>query len=73
MYLSKQGGNMVTLIFEFDGKIKTINISPMTHNRFRLYAYKINASLQKIAGTIYEKCGDISEELIIHHLDEVDL
>lgn len=62
---------MVKLFFQHNGEVKFFKISSRTHKRLRLYAQKINVPLQQIIDSIYKKFNDISEELIIHHLDMV--
>lgn len=59
----------VTLFFQQNGKTKSIEISPATHEQFRLYCWNINTSLQGGVNLVYQYFGDISEKLIISYLN----
>ena len=63
---------MAQLFFREQGETKFIEISPDTHERLRLYCWEINLSLQQATNLIYERFGDISEELIIRYLDTLN-
>lgn len=63
---------MVQLFFQQNGETKFVEISPKTHERLRLHSWKIEASLQQVANAVREKFGDVSEELIIRYLDELN-
>lgn len=63
---------MIQLFFQQGGETKFIDISPETHQRLRLHSWKIGASLQQVANAVHEKFGDVSEELIVRYLDELN-
>lgn len=63
---------MVKLFFQRNGETKFVKISPETHERLRLYSWKISASLQQVADLVYERFGDVSEELILRYLDRLN-
>ena len=63
---------MVQLFFQRDGETKFVKISPETHERLRLYSWKVNASLQQVANLVHERFGEVSEELILRYLDRLD-
>lgn len=59
---------MIELFFQQDGETRSVEISPETHERLKLYLWKINASLQQVVNLVYERFGDVSEELILRYL-----
>lgn len=60
---------MVKLFFRKEGKTKFVEISPETHERLRLYSYKLSLSLEQMMEMILDRFGDVSEELIVRYLN----
>ena len=62
---------MVKLFFQRNGETKFIEISPETHERLRLYSWKISVALQQVVNLVHERFGEVSEELILRYLDKL--
>lgn len=63
---------MAKLFFQWNGEMKLVKISPETHERLRIYSWKIGISLEQAADLIHERFGEISEELILQYLNRFD-
>lgn len=64
-YKKREGREMVKLFFRRSGKTEFVEISPETHERFRLYSYKCGLSLGQVTEMIYGQFGDVSEEILV--------
>ena len=60
---------MIELFFWRGGKVKSIKISPVTHERILLYSRKLGLSLQQAIKMIQGQFGDVSDELIARYLN----
>lgn len=63
---------MIKFFFQQYGETKFIGISPETYERLRLHSWKIRTSLQQVANSVHKRFGNISEELIVLYLDELN-
>ncbi len=63
---------MIQLFFQQNEKTKFVEISPETHERLRLYSWKVRTSLQQVVNLVHKRFGEVSEELILRYLDKPD-
>ena len=62
---------MVTVFFRQNGQTKSLEISPLTHERLRDYCTQKKIKFVDAVHEIRGKNGDLSEELIVLYLDYI--
>lgn len=56
---------MIKLFFRQNNETKFIEISPETYEQLRLYSNKLALPIERVAQMIYDRFGEISEEIIL--------